>query len=149
MGLRNWIVVLFIACVMAANCFAQYDEIHLACLDGDLDKVKILVKANPKLVFSTISTNDTYWARYGFTPLLCAAEKGHKDVVEFLLQNKADIKAKSDSGWTALHAAAYHGHKDVAELLVANKADVNARENYGYTPLHMAAMGHKDIVEFL
>jgi ankyrin repeat protein len=150
MNIKTWIAILFATGALTLSCFASYDEIHQAALDGDLDKVKVLLKANPDLVFSKVSTNDTYYARYGYTPLECAAEKGHKDVVEYLLANKADVNAKSDNGWTALHAAAYHGHKDVVEVLLSNKADIGAKDLDGYTPLHLAAGGgHKDIVELL
>ena len=42
------------------------------------------------------------------TPLMCAAGKDHKFVVEFLLEHKVDLNAISD---TALHLAVYSGHK--------------------------------------
>ena len=61
---------------------------------------------------------------------------GHKEIVELLLANKAEVNAKANDGTTPLHAAAAGGHKDVAELLLANNADVNARNNKGETPLH-------------
>jgi len=41
----------------------------------------------------------------------------HKDVVELLLANKADVNAKDNSGKTPLHIAVSKGHKDVVELL--------------------------------
>ena len=79
-----------------------------------------------------------------------AASKGHKDVAELLLANKAEVNAKDNDGATPLHWAAHNGHKDVAELLLANKAEVNAKDNDGETPLHWAAAkGHKDVVELL
>jgi ankyrin repeat protein len=65
---------------------------------------------------------------------------GHKDVVELLLANKADVNAKSNGGWTPLHEAAMSGHKEVAGLLLANKAEVNAKDNKGETPLHMVLL---------
>lgn len=153
MTIKNWMAILCVTNALTLGCFAQYDAIHQAALDGNLDEVKILLKANPKLVFNKVSTNDTYYARYGYTPLLCAAEKGHKDVVEYLLANRADIKATFANGWTALHLAAYHGRKGVVELLLIQKAKVNAKGLDGNTPLHLAAMGagiqHKEIAEML
>ena len=49
-----------------------------------------------------------------------AARKGHKDVVELLLKNGADIHAENDY---ALRMAAWNGHKDIVELLLENGAD--------------------------
>lgn len=53
----------------------------------------------------------------GVTPLLLAAAKGQKDVVELLLANEAATNTKDDNGETPLHKAAAEGHEDVVELL--------------------------------
>jgi ankyrin repeat protein len=141
--MKMLIMTLFLVCTLSWCSLGLCSEINQAALKGDLEAVKTLLKANPNLVFS----KDTNY--FGYTPLHAAAEKGHKEVAELLLTNKADVHAKCDNGWTPLHAAAYHGHEDVVVLLVANKADVNAKDYDGYTPLHMAAMGHKDIAAYL
>lgn len=148
--MKTCILILFTIFMLTFNCLA-YDEIHQAALDGNLDKVKALIEANPSLVSSRVPTNSPYLIRYdGFTPLICAAENGHREIVEFLLTNKADISATSANGWTALHAAAYFGHKDVVEVLLSHKAKINAKDLDGNTPLHLASGGrHKDIVELL
>jgi ankyrin repeat protein len=112
---------------------------------GDLQKVKVLLKDNPALVFSRDSAGDT--------ALWWAAMAGYKDAAELLLANGADVNAKDSNGQTPLHIAAYRGHKDVARVLLANKADVNARQKDGRTPLHMAAAarsGHpEDVADLL
>jgi ankyrin repeat protein len=74
-----------------------------------LAKVKALLKDNPNLSFSK-NTN-------GLTALHWGALRGHKDVVELLLANKADVNAKDAHGKTPLFFAAIHDHVDVAELL--------------------------------
>ncbi|KAF3291509.1 hypothetical protein TWF970_000722 [Orbilia oligospora] len=84
-----------------------------------------------------------------------AAEGGHLDVVERLLDAKADINITVGyNGRTALQAAAEGGHLDVVEKLLAAKADVNAAAGRGIysrrTVLQAAAEGgHLDIVEKL
>jgi len=118
------------------------DEISDAAADGDLGKVKALLKPNPDLVFSKDYN--------GMTPLHYAATEGHKDVVELLLASKSDVNAKNKLGATPLFLAAVKGHKDVVELLLVKGAEVNVRDNNGDTPLDWAAKaGHKDIVELL
>ena len=102
--LRCLIVCLIsLACCNSAFC----DEIHSAARDGDLVKVKMLIQADPKLV----SKKDGD----GRTPLHWAAAEGHKEVVEFLLENKADVQAKDNDGQTPYQLAAFD--KGVAELL--------------------------------
>ena len=119
----------------------QSSSIHEAAEDGNLEKVKALLKDNPRWVFRK--------DHEGRTPLHAAASKGHKDVAKLLMDYKSDVNAKKKYGYTPLHYAA-HGHKDVVELLLAKKADVNARDNIGYTPLHEAARnGYKDVAALL
>ena len=104
-------------------------EIHDAAAAGDLEKVKALLKDKHNLVFSKDS--------HGATPLLLAVSRGHKEVAEVLLANKAEVNAKNNEGGTPLHWAASLGNKDMAELLLANGADVNATNNVGKTPLNL------------
>ena len=115
------VALLALAWSSAAFC----GEIHDAAEQGDVGKVKTLLKGNPDLVFGKDDRGDTalHWA----------ALNGHKDVVELLLANKAELDAKNNSGDTPLHWAAQEGHKDVAELLLANKAKVDANNNCGDT----------------
>jgi ankyrin repeat protein len=128
-------LLIMLACSSLAFC----GEIHYAAFDGNLQRIKDLLKDNPKLV----STKDIV----GRTPLHLAAQWGHKDVAELLLAKGADVNAKDDDGGTPLHMAK---SKDVAELLLAKRAEINARVNDGRTPLHIAVnYGHKDVVEVL
>jgi hypothetical protein len=117
-------------------------SLETAARAGDLEKVKALLQANPNLVFSTGDGE--------FTPLVAAAWSDHKDVVEFLLANHADINAQDSLHMTALSHAATESHKEMAEFLLANKADPNIGDNSGLTPLFQASlMGRKEMVELL
>jgi len=117
--------------------------IHQAARIGDLEKIKALLKDDPDLVFSKDSKGDT--------PLHWAACNSHKEVIEFLLANKASVNAVDIGGLTPLHCAVGgYDRKDVVELLLANSSDVNAKNSIGWTPLHFAAAkGYKDVVELL
>jgi ankyrin repeat protein len=135
--------VIMLLSMFAWSIPAFCGEIHDAAAAGDLAKVQALLKDNPEL--ASRSDED------GWMPLHWAAQKGHKEVAEALLANKADVNAvirkafdseampfwddpRFDSkarhaGWTPLHLAAAGGHEDVVALLLANKADPKARIN--------------------
>jgi ankyrin repeat protein len=111
-------------------------EIHEAVKNNDNVRIRDLIKGNPDLT----SARD----EDGFSPLHLAAANGHKGVVEFLLMNKADVKAKDNAGSTPLHqAAAAEGQRtDLVEILLAHDADVNAADKRGLTPLHYATLAN-------
>jgi len=74
-----------------------------------------------------------------------AADKGHAAMVQFLIDNKAQVDALNAEGWTALHCAVYNGHKDVVKVLIKNKAfiDFPFPNNFS-TCLHWAS-GYSDL----
>jgi ankyrin repeat protein len=118
-------------------------SLHEAAFNGKLEKAKQLIESHPELVLSHNSIANQ-------TPLHLAAQYGHKDIVELLLANKADVEAKADGGWTPLLNAVLGGHKEIVELLVAHKADVNVMDDVGRAPLHVAAEnGHAEIAALL
>ena len=49
--------------------------------------------------------------------LYYASDIGLEAVVRALLEHKADVDAKGDSGWTALHGAAENGLEAVVRVL--------------------------------
>jgi ankyrin repeat protein len=106
-------------------------EIHDAARKGDLQKAKMLLKDNPEFISSR---NDDGW-----TPLYEAVLEDYKDIVEWLLINKADVNIRDNDGFTPLHWVAMTCRKDMAIMLLADKADGKATDNTGRTPLHKAA----------
>lgn len=64
-------------------------------------------------------------------------------MVEYLLQNGANVHARDDGGLNPLHNACSFGHAEVVTLLLCHGGDANARDNWNYTPLHEAAIKGK------
>ena len=106
-------VLLLFTLVLAWTNLAFGSEIHDAALNGDLEKVKALLKGDPELVFSQTTNKDDE----GSTPLHFAALNGHKEVAELLLANRAKVDATNGTGWTPLHVAVFCGNTGSAELL--------------------------------
>jgi len=70
--------------------------------------------------------SEMYW-----TPLIQAAHKGHKDIVEALLDKGAVVNVQSKAGWTALMTAAFHGETDIVRLLLERGADTAQKNSTG------------------
>lgn len=98
---------------------------------GDIEKLKSLLE-NEKALLNARDTD-------GSTALHCAAWKGHREVVIFLLKEGADINSHNNNdhwGTTPLHAAAHANQTVIVQLLIDAGADVNAKDMNGKTPLY-------------
>jgi len=73
------------------------------------------------------------------TPLHVAVMKHKTDVVEYLLEQGADVFALTTGGDTALHLNAFAWTVGISALLLMNGADCNAQNALGETPTHRAA----------
>lgn len=81
------------------------------------------------------------------SPLMLAALRGQKSLVELLIWRDADV---NKTGWTPLHYAASAGHVEVIKLLLKHSAYIDAESPSKTTPLMMAAMyGNPQSVELL
>jgi ankyrin repeat protein len=86
----------------------------------------------------------------GGSPLHFAAQEGHVDAVQVLVEVGAELEAATAKGWTPLHSAADRGHVAVVKTLAELGADKEASGPDGGTPLHEAAYrGHVEVVTAL
>jgi cytohesin len=101
-------------------------------LKGDLETVRTLLAADPSLLDAEKPPKQK-------TPLHYAAQGGHADVVEFLLDKGAQVNHPNIIGETPLHCAATAESPAGAILLAARGADLGARtQPRGATPLTLA-----------
>jgi uncharacterized protein len=77
-------------------------------------------------------------AKYGLTPLHCAAGRGDASLVRYLLDEGADVNASYESGETPLHCAAARGDTAVVRLLLARGADASIRTSGGSNVLEFS-----------
>ncbi|KAJ4849676.1 Ankyrin repeat-containing protein itn1 [Turnera subulata] len=141
-------------------------ELHLAAQRGDLAAVRRILQDIDEQIMMTFGVAEFETAvaeirsavvnevnELGETALFSAAERGHLEVVEELLQYTSDeaLSYKNRSGFDALHIAANHGHTAIVQLLL--KRDPGLSKTIGQsnsTPLISAATrGHAEVVHAL
>ncbi|XP_048257810.1 serine/threonine-protein phosphatase 6 regulatory ankyrin repeat subunit A-like [Haliotis rufescens] len=117
--------------------------LHLACQRGQMELVKYIVSQD------MVDIN-----RRGLkkrSPVMIAAESGHKEVVELLVNKGADASLMDKKGNNILHLACQMGHVEVVKYVLSQDiVDINSRGWKTKTPMMMAAEeGHKEVVELL
>jgi ankyrin repeat protein/beta-lactamase regulating signal transducer with metallopeptidase domain len=85
----------------------------------------------------------------GRTPLFLAVRFGHKDMVEVLLNEGADVNIAPDI-WPPLILATRTGKKEIAAMLLKKGADITAQDLVGLTAMGIAKVrGDTETVELL
>ncbi|GBN93335.1 Ankyrin-3 [Araneus ventricosus] len=79
-----------------------------------------------------------------------AASSGSLEIVESLIDKKADINSRDSSGAKPIHIAAKEGYRDILEYILNLGVAVNERGENDWTLMHYAAAGnHSEICKFL
>lgn len=124
--------------------FAGIDEdLFEAVKINDLVKVRELIDKGANVNFKD---------KYGYSILHLAVNNGNFEIVSFLIEKGADVKAKVSGhiykGWTPLHFTAIYDKIKIAKLLLKKGVDVNAKDDKGITPLQWATgYGKLEIVK--
>jgi len=133
----------------AANDF-HMTPLSQACVNGNAALVELLLKAgaNPNTPIATGETPLMTCSKSGSadavrsliahdaainakepvqnqTALMWAAAERHPNVVQLLIDAKADLRARTRRGFTALHFAAREGDQESARVLLAAGVSVN------------------------
>ncbi|MGB3377126.1 MAG: ankyrin repeat domain-containing protein, partial [Microbacterium sp.] len=126
------------------TCFNPF--IH-GCIFDDLELVKTMVEAGTDL------TRLTRMGGNGLTP---AAEKGHLEIVRYLLENtRINVNHTNNLGWTALIETIILGdggpvRQQTVELLLAHGAKPGMTDEWGVPPVELARQhGFEEIVAIL
>ena len=111
-----------------------FSPLILACYRGNIDVAKFLIKE-----VKDINGNSSMG-----TPLMAAVVKGNKEIVEVLLDNKANPNLTDANGTTALIYAVQFNYISIVKLLLDFKADKSKIDDKGKTAFEYAAFSNNE-----
>lgn len=115
--------------------------LHLACIDNNIDIVKILID---------LTHNINHCDNFNNTALLLSARNGNYELIELLLSKGANIHLKNNLKRNALYISAESKNIEVALILIENKVDINSKDSTEMTPLHICARnGNLELLKIL
>jgi ankyrin repeat protein len=124
-----------------------YDPLAIASINNDLDTVKVMIEGGANTQ-----------AKIGFdngSALISAAQLGFVEVVQALIDGRADIDHANARGWTALITAVVLGNADknhtaIIDALVKAGADGDIKDRQGKKAIDYArARGYSNLLPIL
>ena len=117
------------------------NPLHVAAGLGDFTTIEKLLEEG-----KSVNARDGF----GATPLIIATVAGREDVVEYLLDRKADPTLSANDGYTLMHGAAFSGKKSLIRKALSLGVDVNARYGPdGVTPVDVADEDAPEAIQYL
>eukprot|EP00927_Polykrikos_kofoidii_P006458 TRINITY_DN12612_c0_g1_i1.p1 TRINITY_DN12612_c0_g1~~TRINITY_DN12612_c0_g1_i1.p1 ORF type:complete len:1050 (-),score=160.87 TRINITY_DN12612_c0_g1_i1:56-3205(-) len=146
----TWLACIFIYLVSLKTYAMKIQpeaDLHVVVADGETDFLRNLLRG------SELVLDVNRYGPDGRTPLHLAAVMGNLDCVELLVEEKANLLARTRdaNADTALHLAVGKNHAAVARFLchassqsttASFRPAVNLQNSYGDTALHVAARKH-------
>src|SRR3954447_11829366 len=148
--MRSALVVLLLLCAAGQGGRPEVADAFQAALvaaahrfagEGELGHLRAVLDRYPKLVNASqvFPPSHKPLRGDGFTALHRAAERGHEEVVAYLIGKGAEVNGADGLGWTPLHLAAWQGRLRTVKRLVKAGANVEAKtvasaEQFGVPP---------------
>lgn len=106
--------------------------LHVSAIAGNGDITRLLIAHNAKVNTGIPSS------KHGKTSLYIACEVNHPEVIEVLLEHRADVNIGTHHNISPLHISTIKLFFDTMRTLIEHKADVNARTKNKKSPLSLA-----------
>ena len=99
-------------------------------IDQDIEAVNFFINSSPQLV------NQKNIG--GATPLHIASRIGNQEIVNLLVENKANINSQDNEGYTPLMRAIANQNNQITDFLINQNAKIHTKNNYQETALIVA-----------
>ena len=86
--------------------------LHIAASYGHMNLCKILLESFKLNIASADNS--------GWTAIHCSAESGNIELLQYFVENGADVYSATNFGKSCLHIAAFKGHLNICKNLVEN-----------------------------
>jgi acyl-CoA-binding protein len=117
-------------------------DLHIAARDNQPERLKELLlmqsTTSPTTTTPPSNVNPNSLDETGQTALHLAADRGHLECVQILLDHGADVQATDQEGISILQAAVIAGHFEMCRLLLQKGADPDQQDMDGDTPRECA-----------
>ena len=111
---------------------AGLTHFHIACTISNMSHLETYLANYPDNIVD-LRVSDQASQYPGYTGLHFAVHFDEPDVLNRLLQSRANVNARDAQGRTALYLACEYGCSYLVEILLRQGADVNAQDSHGAT----------------
>ena len=112
--------------------------LYIACSKANVYALEKMVEHGADLNYDFSEYNAVPLVHYALSYKQFIKNEDYRELIAFLILNKADINAKNNQGHTPLMVALKNGDIDAFNALTAGGADVTIKDNNGKTALFYA-----------